>query len=172
MKHPRGYRLFFLKVKDHATMPEKKKSRSVWPVQKRAIMESRYERRNLNKLTDSRGKRKMQTKNTDRAECLLFYVTRAVSRHQQGLQGTGMEDNLSAECNAVGLAWLRETQMKPILPPWRVVRRETAKSVKRGKFNADWLPAFSLSFFVYQPNIVLSPLLNHFQEQVLPLQTP
>lgn len=53
------------------------------------------------------------------------------------LQGTGMEDNLSAESNAVGLAWLCETQIKPILPSWQVVRRETTKSVKRGKFNAD-----------------------------------
>lgn len=59
---------------------------------------------------------KMQTKNTDRAECLLFCGTRAVSRHQQGPQG--MEDNLSAESNAVGLAWLCEIQIKQNLPPW------------------------------------------------------
>lgn len=60
-----------------------------------------------------------------------------MSRHQQGLQEIGMEDDLSAESNAVGLAWLRETQIKLVLSPWQVVRRETAKSLKRGKFNAD-----------------------------------
>lgn len=80
---------------------------------------------------------KMQTKNTDRAECLLFYGSRAVSRHQQGFQERGMEDDLSAESNATDLSWLCETQIKPILPPWQVMRREKAKSVKRGKFNAD-----------------------------------
>lgn len=68
-----------------------------------------------------------------------------VSRDQRHPQGAGMEGELSTESNGIGLAWLCETQIKPILPPWQVVRRRRSKSVKRGKSKADWHSAFSLS---------------------------
>lgn len=60
-----------------------------------------------------------------------------VSRDQQGPQGAGMEGELSTESSGIGLVWVRETQIKSLLPPWQVMRRRKSKSAKKGKSEAD-----------------------------------